>query len=139
MCLTWPKKNSKRNIKVTAQYVNTKDNPADALSRVGKDNGVVGMNPVWVRAICEFLGFAPTMDGMAQQSHRVTERFVSYRPQPGCCGVDFFSLPYSFWESEVVWVNPPWNLLDRTVRYIRDLLSDNSVSRLFIFGHTNLE
>jgi hypothetical protein len=109
-----------RQVFMIASYINTKDNPADALTR-GVSNKKqlldceVQINP----AVFEwFVGqgpFFPRVDWFASSENAQLDRFYSWKRDPAADGVDAFMFDWSMCEG---YIFPPFALIPRILRKI---------------------
>jgi len=68
----------------------------------------------WIRC----MGLPPfTIDGFASAANHVVPLWVSRFYEPGATYVDFFSAPIP--EEAVLWINPPFSVLHRTLIHLR--------------------
>jgi hypothetical protein len=109
-----------RNVFMIPSYVNTKDNPADALTRgvVNKKHLLdceVQLNPEVFAWLIEQGPFVPTVDWFASSVNKQLDRFYVWKPEPTAEGVDAFDF---FWGDSVGYIFPPFVLIPRILRKI---------------------
>ena len=66
--------------------------------------------------ICHSFGLKATIDGFATRENSLLPRFFSKIPQVGTLGVNFFATRLSI--KEVYWLQPPVDLVSKTIRFI---------------------
>ncbi len=104
-----------RNSFMLVSYVNTKENPADALTR-GVSNKrqfldcEVQLNPVVFASFREQGPFQPEVDWFASCSNAQLPRYFSWTVDPAAEGVDAFSFD---WSVCVGYIYPPFVLMPR--------------------------
>jgi ribonuclease HI len=107
-----------RKILLTAEYIPGKENViADKLSRLEVDWTESRLNPVIFQMIEKDMG-PFTLDGMAIAANTQCKRYVSLRHDPGCLYTDFLARPLC--HSERAYVNPPYTLIPRIIRKIKE-------------------
>ncbi len=109
-----------RNSFILALYVNTHENPADALTRgVATRKQLldleVQLNPEVFQRVLPTGPFVPQIDWFASSENTQLERFYSWSPEPSAEGIDAFSF---FWGSEPGYMFPPFSLIPRVLRKI---------------------
>ncbi len=109
-----------RNMFMIASYINTKENPADALTR-GVSNKKqlldceVKLNSRVFDLIVSEGPFRPTIDWFASHKNAQLPRFYSWNPDPAAEGVDAFAFD---WSVETGYIFPPFVLIPRILRKI---------------------
>lgn len=112
-----------KNALATAVYVPSRDNPADALSRLLSRSGAQALDAEWklkpdlFSAICVRFKVEPTIDWFATSLNTQLPRFVSWGYEVGATEFDAFLCD---WGSEIGYCFPPFCLLTRTIRKILD-------------------
>jgi hypothetical protein len=109
-----------RDMFMLASYVNTKDNPADALTRgiTSKKHLLdceVQMNPSifeWLIQQCPCL---PQVDWFASHRNAQLHRFYAWKSDPAAEGIDAFAF---FWGDVCGYMFPPFILIPRIIRKI---------------------
>ncbi len=109
-----------RGMYMIASYVNTKDNPADALTRgvVNKKHLLdceVQLNPSVFQWLSSQGPFVASVDWFASSVNTQLPRFYVWRPEPTAEGVDAFDF---FWGNERGYMFPPFVLIPRILRKI---------------------
>jgi hypothetical protein len=103
-------------------YVNTKDNPADALTR-GVTNKrqildcEVQLNPAIFTWVCEQGPFRPVIDWFASSENCQLARFYAWKADPAAEGIDAFDFN---WGGQPGYVYPPFILISRILRKIAE-------------------
>ena len=92
---------------------------ADALSRAANQEDWQ-LDPNLISMAEHHWSLDLDTDRFASANNRVRERFFAATYQPGACGVDAFSAPLQDWLQHPSWMNPPWTLLDKVVRFLQD-------------------
>jgi hypothetical protein len=103
-----------------ASYVNTKDNPADALTRgvVNKQRLLdceVQINPEVFQWVVSQGPFSPTVDWFASSANAQLPRFYAWNAEPAAEGIDAFVFD---WSKEIGYFFPPFALLPRILKKI---------------------
>jgi hypothetical protein len=112
----------KRKVWLVASYINTKDNPADALTR-GVTNKrqlldcEVKLNSLVFDELVTQGPFRPQIDWFASSRNAQLPRFYSWNRDPAAEGVDAFAFP---WNVEEGYIFPPFVLIPRILRKIRE-------------------
>lgn len=89
---------------------------ADELSRA-VDTEDWKVHPRLFHRACSLLRFSPTVDAFASAMNTQLPRFWSFRPEPGSLAVDAM---VQDWRLERPWANPPFSLVGRTLRLLRE-------------------
>jgi hypothetical protein len=111
-----------RNSFILASYVNTHDNPADALTR-GVTNKKqlldleVQLNPEVFRSVVSRGPFFPLVDWFASHDNHQLPRYFSWQADPSAEGVDAFSF---CWGNEPGFIFPPFTLIPRILRKVNE-------------------
>jgi hypothetical protein len=110
----------KSDVFMIPSYVNTKDNPADALTRgvVNKKHLLdceVQLNPETFEWLIQQGPFSPLVDWFATSANNQLSRFYSWRPNPAAEGTDAFDFD---WGQEFGYIFPPFILIPRILRKI---------------------
>lgn len=105
---------AKHNITLLPRYIRSEDNPADFWSR-WQDRSAWTLNPLIFDRIHRLHG-PFTLDVFACRATAQLPRYCSLRADPGALARDGFSVE---WSNEVVWLNPPWELLPQTLYKLR--------------------
>jgi hypothetical protein len=109
-----------RNVFMVASYINTKENPADALTR-GVTNKKqlldceVQLNPAIFQWLVLQGPFQPKIDWFASSRNAQLPRFFSWNPEPAAEGTDAFAFVWSCAEG---YMFPPFILIPRILRKI---------------------
>jgi hypothetical protein len=109
-----------RNVFMIASYINTKENPADALTR-GVSNKKqlldceVQLNPEVFSSLCAQGPFCPEVDWFASSKNSQLPRFYAWNPEPTAEGCDAFMF---HWGDCFGYVYPPFALIPRILRKI---------------------
>ncbi len=109
-----------RNVFMVASYINTKENPADALTR-GVSNKrqlldcEVQLNPEVFRSLSVSGPFVPLVDWFASNVNFQLPRYYSWNADPAAEGVDAFCFDWSVCPG---YIYPPFVLLPRILRKI---------------------
>jgi hypothetical protein len=105
---------------ILASYINTHENPVDALTRLVLTKKQlldleVQVNPeVFHRLI--FAGpFVPEIDWFASSDNAQLSRFYSWFPDPSAEGIDAFAFR---WGDEPGYMFPPFSLIPRVLRKV---------------------
>jgi hypothetical protein len=112
----------KRDSFILASYVNTKENPADALTR-GVSNKrqlldvEVQLNPAVFVEVTASGPFTPEIDWFASSENHQLPRFYAWRPDRSAEGIDAFMFD---WGREPGFIFPPFSLIPRVIRKISD-------------------
>ena len=116
-----------RHIWLSAEYVASQDNIADAPSRKPVNLDAEWMlNPIDFQKAIKELGFKPNIDLFASKHNKQIEKFISYQPDPEAFWVDAFSLD---WGRLDFYAFPPFNIILRVLRKIRE---DKAVGMVII-------
>jgi hypothetical protein len=112
----------KRDLFMVASYVNTNENPADALTR-----GVttkkqlldceVQLNPRVVQELFSQGPFVPKVDWFASSVNAQLPRFYAWHPEPAAEGIDAFDF---CWSNVEGYVYPPFVLIPRILRKVHE-------------------
>jgi hypothetical protein len=118
-CEIWAELES-RNMFMIASYVNTKENPADALTRgvVNKKQLLdceVQINPEIFQWLIQQGPFTPVVDWFASSANAQLPRFYTWKPDPAAEGVDAFDFD---WHDVEGYVFPPFALIPRILKKI---------------------
>jgi hypothetical protein len=111
-----------RNVFMVASYINTKENPADALTR-GVSNKKqlldceVQLNPEVFGSLCGQGPFDPEIDWFASRVNAQLPRFFSWKSEPTAEGCDAFNFD---WGGCPGYVYPPFILIPRILRKINE-------------------
>ncbi len=110
----------KNNVFMIPSYVNTKDNPADALTRgvVNKKHLLdceVQLNPETFKWLSQQGPFSPSVDWFATSANNKLALFYSWRSDPAAEGIDAFDFD---WGQEYGYIFPPFILIPRILRKI---------------------
>jgi hypothetical protein len=111
-----------RNVFMVASYINTKENPADALTR-GVTNKKhlldveVQLNPQVFTSLCVQGPFTPEIDWFASKDNRQLPRFYTWKPDPTAEGFDAFMFD---WGCVPGYIYPPFVLIPRIIRKITE-------------------
>jgi hypothetical protein len=109
-----------KNIFMVASYINTKENPADALTR-GVSNKKqlldceVQLNPTVFQWLVNQGPFAPQVDWFASRVNAQLNRFYVWKPDRAAEGVDAFDF---FWGDVNGYIFPPFVLIPRILRKV---------------------
>ncbi len=111
-----------RDVFLIASYVNTKENPADALTRgVANKKQLldceVQLNPEVFAMLCAQGPFCPEVDWFASERNAQLPRFYSWNPEPTAEGCDAFLF---FWGACVGYIYPPFVLIPRILQKITE-------------------
>ena len=87
---------------------------ADWLSKI-KDSDWM-LHPSLFQMACAFLKTDPTVDCFATSSNALLPRYFTRFREAGSAGTDFFSQSL---RGEVVWANPPFNLISSVLRHLQ--------------------
>ena len=105
-----------RDIYVRAYYLpGTENTTADTLSRKHRDRNDWKLKPEFFSILDQLWG-PHTIDLFATHLNKQTERFFSWRHQPGSSGIDAFNQP---WADENGWANPPFGLVLQVLHKVR--------------------
>lgn len=102
------------NITLVPRYIRSEDNPADRWSR-WKDRSAWQLQPGVATQLQALFGRC-TLDAFACRATALLPRYCSAGPDPGCLQRDAFTMS---WAREHVWLNPPWELLQRVIYKLR--------------------
>ncbi len=112
------------NTFMTAVYIPTDENPADALtrgvtSRKRMLDTEVSLNPEIFRSLLHAGPFTPTVDWFASDLNAQLPRFYVWEPQPQTAaeGVNAFMVS---WKNVTGYAFPPFSLIPRILRKIKD-------------------
>ena len=107
----------KNNNWVTAAHLPGKDNvTADKQSRSMHDNMEWKLNPMLFSKICDHWG-KPDIDLFASRLNNQTQKYCSWKPDPGAAAVDALSID---WGSLSFYAFPPFNMVGRVLRKIEE-------------------
>ena len=96
-------------------YVKSAENIADQYTRL-HDHQDWQLDPELFQYFDDIWG-PHSIDGFATANNCQLPRFIAGRPQPGALAVDCLAQPAHFWQHEVGWFNPPWEMLMDFIRY----------------------
>jgi hypothetical protein len=102
------------NITLLPRYIRSEDNPADMWSR-WKDRSAWQLLPAVAKHVQARFGPC-TLDAFACRATALLPRYCSAGPDPGCLQRDAFTM---LWTHEHVWLNPPWELLQKVIYKLR--------------------
>lgn len=102
------------SITLVPRYIRSEDNPADRWSR-WKDRSAWQLQPGVAFQLQALFGRC-TLDSFACRATALLPRYCSAGPDPGCLQRDAFTMS---WTNEHVWLNPPWELLQRVIYKLR--------------------
>jgi hypothetical protein len=102
------------NITLLPRYIRSEDNPADMWSR-WKDRSAWQLLPAVAKHVQARFGPC-TLDAFACRATALLPRYCSAGPDPGCLQRDAFTMS---WTHEHVWLNPPWELLQKVIYKLR--------------------
>lgn len=117
----------KRNIFLFASYVNTKENIADAESRVFNPDTEWELSDEAFAIIVRQFG-QPQIDLFASRSNAKCNTFVSWKPDPEATVVDAFTVS---WDSKYFYAFPPFAIVLKCIRKIIDDKADG----IFVFPY----
>lgn len=106
---------ARNNITLVPRYIKSSDNPADFWSR-WQDRSAWSLRLPVFEKIQRSVGFPFTLDPFACRATALVPRYCSLRPDPGALARDGFSLD---WTNEVLWLNPPWELIPQVLYKLR--------------------
>ena len=110
----------KNGVSLDSRWIASLENPADRLSRLSFDEDYAVDHKVFA-SVCRQFGLNPRVDIFGNANSHVTPLFLSEFSQPreaGCVGVDAFAhRRWDLWGD--AWINPPWSLLPRVLRHLR--------------------
>jgi hypothetical protein len=111
-----------RQVLMITSYINTKENPADALTRgvVNKQQLLdceVQLNPEVFEWVCEQGPFHPVIDWFATSVNHQLPRFYSWKSDPAAEGTDAFAFN---WGVQPGYIYPPFALLPRILRKVTE-------------------
>ena len=110
----------KNGVSLDSRWIASLENPADRLSRLSFDEDYAVDHKVFA-SVCRQFGLNPRVDIFGNANSHVTPFFLSEFMQPrdaGCVGVDAFAhARWDLWGD--AWINPPWSLLPRVLRHLR--------------------
>ena len=93
------------------KYIRSELNPADEFSRL-TDRDAWSLRPslqrMLLRKVHDIVGTPVTLDAFASHQSAVCRRYASRHSELGAVGFDGLALD---WRREVVWLSPPWGLL----------------------------
>jgi hypothetical protein len=103
-----------------ASYVNTKVNPADALTRgISSKKHLldceVQLNPSTFEWMCQQGPFVPEVDWFASSANALLLRFYAWKSDPAAEGIDVFMFD---WHNVVGYIFPPFILIPRILRKV---------------------
>jgi hypothetical protein len=111
-----------RGVFMIASYINTKENPADALTR-GVSNKKqlldceVQLNPTVFESLRDQGPFRPEIDWFASRLNRQLPRFYAWNDDPTAEGIDAFVFDWGVCEG---YIYPPFVLIPRILRKITE-------------------
>jgi len=103
------------NITLSPRYIRSSDNPADYWSR-WRDRSAWQLLPSLASLLQRRFGMTCTLDAFACRATALLSRYCSAGPDPGAWRYDAFTVP---WQEELLWINPPWELLPRVLFKLR--------------------
>ncbi|XP_045763681.1 uncharacterized protein LOC123866270 [Maniola jurtina] len=109
-----------RGLWIFASYVNTKENCADAASRVINPDTEWSLSDEAFHDITQYFG-QPEIDLFASRDNAKCSRFVSWKPDPDAVSVDAFTVN---WHAEYFYAFPPFSLILKCLRKIIDDKAD---------------
>lgn len=112
------------HITLLPRYIRSEDNPADMWSR-WKDRSAWQLLPALATQLQARFGHC-TLDAFACRATALLPRYCSAGPDPGCFQRDAFTMS---WTDEQVWLNPPWELLQKVIYKVR---TDNARGILIV-------
>jgi hypothetical protein len=123
------RKLEERDLFMIALYVNTKVNPADALTRgIASTKHLldceVQLNPTIFQWMCQQGPFVPEVDWFASSVNALLPRFYAWKSDPATEGIDAFMFD---WHNVVGYIFPPFILIPRI---LRKLIEDKAVMLL---------
>lgn len=112
-----------RSLWIFASYVNTKDNRADAASRI------INPDTEWVLSKGDFQKVVshfgqPKIDLFASRDNAKCAKYVSWKQDPDAFSVDAFTLN---WRTEYFYAFPPFSLI---LKCLRKIIDDKAVGIL---------
>ncbi|CAK1578331.1 unnamed protein product [Parnassius mnemosyne] len=114
-----------RNIVIYASYVNTKDNRADAESRIVNPDTECELSDCAFHSIMSHFG-QPEVDLFASRTNAKCPSFVSWKPDPEAMAVDAFTIN---WNNCYFYAFPPFSIILKCLRKIVDDKADG----IFVF------
>ena len=106
-----------KNNNWVAAHLPGKDNvTADKQSRSTHDNVEWKLNPMLFSKICDRWG-KPDIDLFASRLNNQTQKYCSWKPDPGAVAVDALSID---WGSLYFYAFPPFNMVGRVLRKIEE-------------------
>lgn len=109
----------KRNIWIYASYVNTKDNQADAESRIINPDTEWELSNQAFETIIERLG-SPNVDLFASRTNAKCPCFASWKQDPDATYIDAFTID---WRNINFYAFPPFSLI---LKCLRKIVDDNA-------------
>ena len=104
-----------RKVVLRVEWIPREQNTlADQLSKI-RDNDWM-LHPRLFERICSITKVEPTLDCFATAQNRLVPRFISRFREEGCVDADFFRQSL---KGEVIWANPPFNLMGSVLRHLR--------------------
>lgn len=116
-----------RRLWIFASYVNTKDNRADAASRILNPDTEWTISDDTFQRIVEHFGL-PEIDLFASRDNAKCPKFVSWKQDPDAICVDAFTLS---WQSFNFYAFPPFCLI---LRCLRKIVDDNA-NGILVYPH----
>ena len=104
-----------RKLWITATYIPSKSNEADAPSRLKVSESEWQLNPLIFSEICNKFDFQPEIDLMATRINTQLKKFVSFKNDPDAFFIDAFHID---WNHYAFYVFPPYNLVLQTLNKI---------------------
>lgn len=108
-----------RNLWVYASYVNTKENRADAASRVVNPDTEWSLSDETFQDIIKYFG-QPDIDLFASRDNAKCTRFISWKQDPDAVSVDAFTVD---WQTYYFYAFPPFSLI---LKCLRKIIDDNA-------------
>jgi hypothetical protein len=106
---------AQHEITLLPRYIRSEHNPADHWSR-WRDRSAWQLQPQVMHAVQARAGVRCTLDAFACRATALLPRYCSAGPDPKALHRDAFT---TSWKDEEVWLNPPWELLPRTLSKLR--------------------
>uniref|UniRef100_A0A7S0Z4Q6 Reverse transcriptase domain-containing protein n=1 Tax=Hemiselmis tepida TaxID=464990 RepID=A0A7S0Z4Q6_9CRYP len=107
---------AEHRITLCPRYIRSSDNPADFWSR-WRDRSAWQLDPALFLQLQLRWGITCSLDAFACRATYLLPRFCSARPDPRAWRFDAFTVP---WGSELLWLNPPWELIPRVLFKLRE-------------------
>lgn len=105
-----------RGLWIFASYVNSKENQADAASRIVNPDTEWALSDKAFQSVVQHFG-QPEIDLFASRDNAKCTRFVSWKQDPDAESVDAFTLN---WQSVYFYAFPPFSLILKSLRKIID-------------------